>query len=105
MLSGLTAHVMMSVMAVNRKAAPAVAASGRTAPTRPPAARRRKRAATEFLDDVAAKLQELERDVHELRTELAGGPARTDPFGVAGEAFAGELRSLLGDAVPESLSP
>jgi hypothetical protein len=54
------------------------------------------------VDDVAAKLQELERDVEELRIELAGRAARTDPFGVAAETFAEELRSLLGDDPPDT---
>jgi hypothetical protein len=52
------------------------------------------------LGDVAAKLGELEREIAELRVELSAR-AFEDPFGVAGDAFAEELRSLLGDARPD----
>ncbi|MDQ6774976.1 MAG: hypothetical protein M3071_01880 [Actinomycetota bacterium] len=52
-----------------------------------------------LVDEVAAKVVALERDVAELRIELAKGRTRDDPAGVAAETFASELRSLLGDAL------
>jgi hypothetical protein len=54
--------------------------------------------ASALVDNLAAKLQALERDVAELRIELAEGSAADDPLAAAGEDFASELRSLLGDA-------
>lgn len=55
-------------------------------------------AASALVDDLAAKLAALERDVADLRVELAEGSAGDDPLAEAGEEFAAELRSLLGDA-------
>ena len=55
-----------------------------------------------IVDDVAAKLAELEHDIEELRVELSARASAEDPFGVAGDAFAAELRSLLGDAPPDA---
>ena len=62
----------------------------------------RKPGVSAIVDDVAAKLAELERDIEELRAELSGRSSPEDPFGVAGDAFAAELRSLLGDALPDA---
>lgn len=55
-----------------------------------------------LVDDVATKLRELERDLEELRACVSERPVATDAFGVVAEIFADELRSLLGDAPPDS---
>lgn len=55
-----------------------------------------------IVDDLAAKLAELERDVGALRVELSTRPSGEDPFGAVADIFATELRSLLGDALPDA---
>jgi hypothetical protein len=62
----------------------------------------RKLGADAIVDEVAAKLAELECDIEELRVELAARPSRDDPFAAAGDAFVAELRSLLGNALPDA---
>ena len=73
-----------------------------SAPADPNATSRPTEAVEELVDGVATKLHELERDLDELRARLAERPVATDAFGVVAEIFADELRSLLGDAPPDS---
>lgn len=83
-------------MSVNRKENAERPASSHKSVARDPAPRRE---AAKLVDDLAAKLVALERDIEDLRVELSESPARDDPVGVAAETFASELRALLGDTV------
>jgi len=56
----------------------------------------------ELVDAAAMKLQDLERDLEELRTRVAEPTAAPDAFGVVAEVFADELRSLLGETLPDT---
>jgi hypothetical protein len=97
-LSQLTTVLRVFVMPVNHR----TPLARRTASAGPATGSRRvpghREAASALVDDLAAKLAALEQDVAELRVELAEGSAADDPLAAAGEEFASELRSLLGDA-------
>lgn len=57
--------------------------------------------AEKLVEDVTSQLQAAEQQLGKLRVEIRERSSTDDPFGVIGEIFADEIRTLLGDALPD----
>jgi hypothetical protein len=55
-----------------------------------------------LVDGVTAKLQEAEHELAELRVQAVEHQSSKEPFAVLGALFADEVRSLVGDELPDA---